>query len=139
MRSLILHTSDTGIVNRRAFDEFFKEMPKGRWLVDVKNINSRTLPQNAYLHGVLIPEFRKALNNVGYDVKNDEQAKLVMKNMFLSRTIEREDGAVLEYVEDTRNLTTTEMSTLVDDVVRFSAEHLGYVIPLPNEQTQIFK
>lgn len=95
---------------------------------------------NAYLHGVLIPEFRKALNSVGYDeVKNDAQAKLIMKSMFLTDTItNKETGEVITYVKDTHELTTIEMSTLFDEVIKFAADEMSYVIPYPNEQLQFF-
>ncbi len=100
----------------------------------------RSLPQNAYLHGVLIPCFREALNQVGYDeVKTDEQAKQIIKNMFLKTSVtNHETGEVLEYVKDTSELNTEEMAILYEDVWKFAAEHLSYVIPAPGQYAEMF-
>lgn len=137
MRELVVHKGETEIGNKKAVRKFFDELPTGKWLLTVKNINNRTLPMNDYLHGVLIPEFRKALEGVGYEIKDDYQAKLILKNMFLKSHIERQDGSVMEFVRDTRDLSTSEMSVLFDEVIRFSAEHLSYQIPYPSEQLTI--
>lgn len=120
--------------------ERLKLLRDGDYTVEIKKYRKpRSQPQNAYLHGVLIPCFREALNEVGYDeVKNDEQAKLIMKSMFLRRSVtNKETGEVLEFIQDTSALNTVEMATLYEDVWKFAAENLNYVIPSPNSQTEI--
>lgn len=115
------------------------KLADGRYLAKFSNKNNRTLPMNAYLHGVLIPEFRKALNSVGYDeVRNDDQAKKIIKSMFLVGNItNKETGEMISYTKDTHELTTLEMSTLFDEVIKFAAENMNYQIPYPNEQLTI--
>ena len=137
----ICHIQDNQILNKSVVKKQFEQLNDGRYLVTITNKNKRTLPMNAYLHGVLIPEFRKALNSVGYDeVKNDDQAKLVMKSMFLTDNItNKETGEIIQFVKDTHQLTTLEMSSLFDEVIKFSAENMNYVIPYPNEQLQFFE
>jgi hypothetical protein len=137
--SMIVNMKDGVILNPRAVKTFFAALPDGKNLIESDNSTKRTLPQNRYLHGVLIPEFRKALNSVGYDeVKNDSQAKLILKTMFLTRsTTNKETGQILEFVEDTHNLTTVELNTLIDEVIKFCAEHMSYQIAYPNEQMML--
>ena len=137
---LIVHIENGQIKNKLAIKNAFGNLSDGRYLIRIENRNKRTLPMNAFLHGVLIPEFRKALNSVGYDeVRNDEQAKLVMKSMFLTGTIaSKELGRTITYVKDTKDLTTLEMSSLFEDVIKFTAEHMSYIIPYPNEQLECF-
>lgn len=131
----IVSIDESGISNRATVARFFKELKIGRHELTAKHLNKRSLPQNAYLHGVLVPEFRKALNSVGYnEVKTDAQAKAVMKSMFLTREIESETGEKIHYVQDTSELNKDEMGTLYDDVIQFCAEHMSYNIPYPNEQ-----
>ncbi len=127
------------ITNKSVVAKMFAELKDGRYLLKILNKNKRTIPMNAYLHGVLIPEFRKALVEVGYDeVKTDEQAKLIMKAMFLKRQeVNHQTGEVIEFIQDTHNLTTIEMSTLFEEVVKFAAENMNYIIALPNEQLSI--
>lgn len=132
----ICHISNRQILNKSTVKKYFDQLADGRYLVIIQNKNKRTLPMNAYLHGVLIPEFRKALNSVGYaEVKNDDQAKLILKSMFLVDSVfNKETGEVIKYVKDTHDLTTIEMSELFEEVIRFSAANMDYQIPYPNEQ-----
>src|SRR5665213_2819863 len=102
--------------SRMSVKNRLKGLAPGEYEWEIKRYKKpRSLPQNAYLHGVLIPCFREALNEVGYDeVKTDEQAKLLMKSMFLRRTVaNHETGEVLEYIQDTSALNTFEMATPV--------------------------
>jgi hypothetical protein len=137
----ILIKSDDGKVNGTAIRRFFDGLKPGRYELAAKRLNKRSLQQNAYLHAVLIPEFRKALNEVGYnEVKTNEQAKLIMKSMFLTRSMEGAPGSKpVHYVQDTHDLTKEEMSTMIEEVIQFAAENLNYIIPYPNEQTALWQ
>lgn len=137
--STIIHIKDGQIANKIAVRKLFEALQDGRYLATVENKNKRTLPMNAYLHGVLIPEFRKALNSVGYaEVRTDDQAKRIMKSMFLTEeTFNRETGEVIKYVKDTHDLTTVEMSELFEEVIRFTAANMDYQIPYPGEALTI--
>jgi hypothetical protein len=126
--------------SRQWVKERIKLLQDGDYTVEIKRYRKpRSQPQNAYLHGVLIPCFREALNEAGYDeVKTDEQAKLLIKSMFLRRSVtNHETGEVLEYIQDTSALNTLEMATLYEDVWKFAAEHLNYVIPSPGQQSEL--
>jgi hypothetical protein len=127
------------IKNKKSVREFFLLLKDGKYLLQVDNNKKRTLPQNSFLHGILIPEFKNALNSVGYDeVKTNGQAKLIMKSMFLTReTVNKETGEMIKYVQDTSDLTTVELNTLIDEVIKFTAENMNYTIPFPNEQLQM--
>lgn len=137
---MIVHMNSGEIQNKNSVRKFFAGLPDGKNLIEADNSKKRTCQQNRYLHGLLIPEFRKALVSVGYDsVRNDEQAKMIMKSMFLTRKIVNEDtGEVLEYVSDTHLLSATELNQLIEDVIKFCAENMSYQIPYPNEQLEIY-
>lgn len=136
--TIIVNISD-GIQNKKTVKAFFDSLPDGRYLLTADSTKKRTLPQNAYLHGVLIPEFKNAIRNAGYDeMRSDEQAKQLMKQMFLKRSVTNiNTGEVLEYVEDTHNLKTVEFNVLIEDVIKFCAETLNYIIHFPNEQMEM--
>lgn len=140
-RSKILESGEHKFENSRKWiAERLKTLAPGDYIWEVKRYRKqRSLSQNAYLHGILIPCFREALNEVGYDeVKTDEQCKLIIKAMFLKRQVtNKETGEVLEYIQDTSALNTLEMATLFEEVWKFSSEHLGYVIPSPNSQLEM--
>lgn len=133
----ILHIKNGAIENKAAARKLFGGLSDGKYICEINRWNQRSDPQNRYLHGVLIPQFRMALNQVGYDeVKTDEQAKLIMKSMFLKRQIVNKiTGEVTEYIEDTHNLTKDLCNNLIEEVIKFAAENMNYRIPYPNEQT----
>jgi hypothetical protein len=136
MSEVICHISNGEIVNKKAIAKAFSELGDGRYVVKITKANKRSLDQNAYMHGVLIPEFKNALRSVGYDeVKTNDQAKLIMKSMFLTdHIVNKETGEGIPYVKDTHELTTIEMSALFEEVIKFCAEKMSYQIPFPNEQ-----
>ena len=136
-QSTIITMENGQIKNKKSVREFFLNLKDGRYILEADNSKKRTIPQNSYLHGILIPEFRKALNSIGYDeVKTDAQSKLIMKSMFLTReTVNHQTGEMIKYVQDTADLTTTELNVLIDEVIKFSAENMHYEIMYPNQQS----
>lgn len=124
------------IQNPKAVKTLFEALKDGKYKVEISPVNTRSLPQNAYLHGLLIPEFRKALNSVGYDsVKTDEQAKQIIKSMFLTASIYSEETKMeINYIKRTRDLSKEELNILIEEVIKFCAENMNYQIPFPNEQ-----
>lgn len=135
----IIHIRNGEIINKSAVRKAFDSLKDGRYLMDIEDRTKRSNPQNRYLHGVLIPEFRNALMSVGYDVPNNAVAKNIMKSIFLKRSVTNlETGEMMEYIQDTSDMTKEEGSILIEEVVRFCAENMSYVIPLPNEQLTVF-
>lgn len=126
---------DGRVQNRKPLTVLLQSLKDGRYLLEITKPDKRSLQQNKYLHAVLIPEFRKALNSVGYgEVKTDEQAKLIMKSMFLTRETTNGEKPV-HFVQDTHTLTKEELGILIEEVIQFAAENMNYQIPYPNEQT----
>lgn len=135
----IIETKGGHVQNMTPFTKFLRELKDGRHILEAAPYNRRTNQQNKYLHAVLIPEFRKALNGVGYnEVKTNEQAKLVMKSMFLTRQVPNETGGKpVHFVQDTSALTKEELGILIEEVIQFAAENMNYQIMYPNEQALI--
>jgi hypothetical protein len=72
------------IVNRDKVNRELAQLPPGLYEMKMIPKSERSLPQNNFFHGILVPEFRKALNGVGYRIKNDTESKMVLKSMFLT-------------------------------------------------------
>lgn len=100
---------------------------------------SRSLPQNRYYHGILITQVIDALVDNGIDRHelNSEIVHDMLKMKFLKKELISEHGEVIEYVQSTAKLTTEEFSIYIDDIVRWCAETLSYVVYLPNEQAMM--
>lgn len=102
---------------------------------------SRSNPQNAYLHGCLIPSFRQALNEVGYnEIKTNEQCKDLLKALFLQYDLINEStGEVIKTFKNTSELSTIEFMEFVDKAIDYAKQNLNYTIFPPNEQASIFE
>lgn len=126
------------IGSRQKMINEIKNSKDGTVRIEITYANKRTLPQNAYFHAVLVPEFRKALNDVGYHLlKTDEQCKRIIKSMFLTRELPNDEGGKpVHYIQDTSELTKEEMTILINEVIQFASENCNYVIPLPGEKLQ---
>lgn len=135
----IISIKDGVVENPAPFNRMLLALKDGKWKAEFSPYNQRSLPQNAYLHGILIPEFRNALVSVGYDeVKTDSQAKQIMKSMFLSaETVNKETGEMIKYVRKTSDLTKEELNILIEEVIKFCSENMHYQIPYPSEQLML--
>ena len=104
----------------------------------VKKKGKRSLPQNAYYHGVVIPEIRHALRERGNRL-DPEQVHEFLKFHFNKQYIHGEGGEVIsEYGGSTTQLNKTEFSEYVERIVEWASEKLQLYIPPPNTQAQMF-
>ena len=136
----IIHITDGEITNKSVIRNAFKSLTSGRYLVKITKSNKRSLNQNAYYHGVVVPLVMTGLKDVGYsDIKSNEDAHEVLKYLFLKKKIGNVDtGEVIELLGSTAKLTTTEFMTFISDVQQWAAEFLNIQIPDPNEQIELF-
>lgn len=71
-------------------------------------------------------------NELGY---SKEEMHSIIGYKFLRREIVSDKtGEVFEYIKSTTKLTTTEFVVFVDELIKWSAESLSIVLPLPNQQ-----
>ena len=119
--------------------EFIKEHEGEVVNIEISVFKKRSLSQNAYIHGVLIPEFKKAMNECGWDeIRTDQDAKDWMKKEFLSYSIiNKKTGEYSNLIKDTSACTTGEMTEFINVAIKFAQENMNYTIYAPNEQAEI--
>lgn len=97
----------------------------------------RSLLQNSYYHGVVIPIVQLGLNDVGYKM-DKEQVHDYLKSQFARAEIANEQtGEIMTIQGSTARMTTCEMMDYFAEITRWAAEFLGVQIPEPNEQMTI--
>lgn len=138
-QSFILKTLHGTIDNRSTVRKHFDIMKgvNGSWLIEYSPLNKRSTQQNAYLHAVLFPEYMKGWQNIGYDeINTPEIAKQIAKRRHLTKQIvNQETGEMLEYIQDTSDLSKQECAIFIDSVIKEAATNLNWIIPFPGEQT----
>lgn len=131
----IVKDSGLHVNNRRRFDQEVKNFLHKEVTITVElKRKKRSLSQNAYFHGVVIPLCKDGLNGVGYKFTL-EQTKTKLKEMFAHAEMANEiTGEYMSYTKDTSDMTTSEMMDFVADIQQWASEFLGVYIPDPGEQ-----
>lgn len=138
MKDCTVHISNRQITNRKAIANFFNDLKDGKYLLTVKSIKRRSNNQNAYLHGVVIPLVFEGLRNNGFDdVRDNEDAKLIIKTLFLKRKITN-GLETIDVVRGTSELSTSEMMEFIAEVQKWSIEYLNVYIPDPGQPSVMF-
>jgi len=142
MADYILEIRENGnIVNPKGFTDFLLGLKASRWLITAKDIKKRSVPQNSYYWGVVVPAVRKGLYDAGFDeVRTNDQAHAIIKRYHLKKEIVSKDtGHILEQDGTTTELTPAEFNKFLDRVIRWAAEYLGIYIDSPNDQMKAYK
>jgi len=111
----------------------------GRYHFTIKKKNNRSLPQNAYYHGCIVPEIKRGMYEIGYDEISTNQVHELLKAKFLqNEIINKHDGEVILVPGSTATLTTIEFNEFIEKCQKFAAEYLGIVIADPNSQVSLW-
>jgi RNA-binding protein YhbY len=134
VRELVLHINNRKFINKEELNTLFTSLKDGKYLVRVSSYSRRSLRQNAYYHGVVVPLVRQGLVDAGYDqVTENEEAHEIIKHIFLKREIRSElNDDAITIAGSTAQLTTQKFNDFLGQVIRWAAEYLNVVIPDPN-------
>jgi hypothetical protein len=140
MQEFILHIRGGEISNKSKVRSVFTDLKDGKYLIKIQSIKKRSLLQNAYWWGCLLPMVKEGLVNAGYDeIKSNEDCHEVLKALFLKENVvSKKDGNVIEVTGSTTKLTTTQFNELIDCVIKWAAEYLSIQVPYPNEPLIMF-
>lgn len=134
-----IENGDLNFLSPDWVSEKMNELKDGQYTVEIQKYSGkRSSNQNRYFHGIVVPMVLDGLRNAGFDdVKDNEDAKAVIKILFLKQEITN-GTETFTVTRDTHNLSAVEMMTFIDDVVKWASEYLGIFIPAPNSQSKLF-
>ena len=96
-------------------------------------VNQRSLDQNAYYWGVVIPFVRSLYFESG-TVLTDKQTHIEMRIMFLTEeTASLITGEVLSLIGHTSELSTKQFAEYIENIAQFVAEMFYAVLPEPTK------
>jgi hypothetical protein len=122
--------------NKAEVIDFFKKHDSKLIKVTYQTTDIRSNDLNSYYWGVMIPELRKAINEQG-DNKSSEWVHNFIKANFVGDEFTAPNGELMKGGGSTADLSNKEFCDLMDKVIIFAADVLGYKIPYPNEQIEI--
>lgn len=136
---MILHIENKVVVNYTAWEKFMHEVKAkdGSFIVKLEPRKKRSLSQNGFYWGIIIPIVKDALRDAGYDeVKSAEDVHTILKSLFIKKQIvNHKTGEVLEVAGSTAELSTKEFMAFMDDIGKWCAEYLSIALPAPGQQS----
>jgi hypothetical protein len=140
MPDVILNIESHSIRNEAALKFILKDLKDGKYLVSFKPYKRRSLNQNGYWWGCLVPLVKQGLNEAGWnDIRTNEDAHEYLKSIFVKKSIVNfNTGEVATFTGSTTELNTVEFAKLVDDVIQWAVEFLNVQIPYPGESLIMF-
>ena len=139
---IILHIDNNVVANHTLWENFLKELKDGSYTVAFKPRKYRSLNQNAYYWGIMVPMVKDGLREQGYDeVKSSNDAHEVLKALFRKREIvNKETGQLITVIPgSTTDMSTSEFKIYMEEIGKWAAEFLGINIPPPGMQMTILK
>jgi thioredoxin-related protein len=138
MKDCFITKKEGKVDNRAQLAKFINSLEDGVHYLKAEKKNKRSSNQNRYMH-LMFSLIQKGFYDRGYrEIKSTEDAKYVMKELFLAYTVENETGGKVKLVRRTRDLNKEQMAEFIDECIQFAAENLDVVIPPPNTQTDLF-
>lgn len=136
-KEFIISKSGSRFLNVKSWKEHISHLPDGRYLVSIKSIKARSIPQNAYYWSVVVDLVYQGLKAAGFDaVRNKDDAHEIMKSLFLK--IKQERGEIkIERIQSTTELTTVGFMEYLLHISTWAADYLGVSIPEPNQQMEL--
>ena len=126
------------IVNRSQFNRELEYFEGKDVEVQVrKKRKKRSLMQNAYYFGVVVPCVVEGLKDVGYRVNRELTHEFLKSKFAREEIVNEETSEVLSIIGSTAKMTTSKMMDYFAEITQWAAEFLNIQIPLPGEQTKI--
>jgi len=102
-----------------------------------KTKKQRSLSQNAFHWGVIIPLMKDAMRDMG-NIYTDKQIHDYMRSLFLKVTEPLgKEGLFIERIKSSTELSTSEWMDWNTQITIWCAEFLHLTIPEPNSQQQL--
>ena len=122
--------------NIKAYKQHLNDLPPGRYKIIVENEDKRTGSQNSWFHAVL-PEIMIGLRGVGYDIKNTEEAKDIVKSMFFKKIVTN-GVEEIEVIQGTSKTSKLDFASKADEIIEWGREYLNIDISPPETQLEVF-
>jgi len=102
-----------------------------------KKSKKRSLSQNAYYWGVVVPIVKQGLKDIGYRMTTETTHDYLKTNFNIIEIANEINGEIISFIGSTTEMSTSQMMDYFAKITQWAAEFLGVQIPEPNEQLTI--
>lgn len=100
---------------------------------------TRSIPQNKFYWGVLIPQFQELINENWGEIKSAEETHEILKfSCNFDEKINEITGEIIRVPKSTTELTTTDFMDYHQKIKQLALDYFNTVLNEPNEQLKIF-
>lgn len=126
------------IFHRKMFDKDIDRLAGKNVEITIRlKRKRRSLMQNAYYWGVVVPLVREGLRDAGWQFTIEETHELMKAKHLKIEKVNEDTGEIIRSIGSTTDLTTTGMMDYIAAIQQWAAEFIGVTIPDPNEQLMI--
>ncbi|HPT15504.1 MAG TPA: recombination protein NinB [Bacteroidales bacterium] len=114
------------------------QMKDGDYVMTIeRRKKKRSLSQNAYYWGVVVPLVKEGLLDIGYRMTTDDTHEYLKGQFAITEVVNERTGEVLKSIGSTSEMTTSKMMDYFAEITQWAAEYLNVQIPNPGEQLKI--
>lgn len=100
---------------------------------------TRSIPQNKFYWGVLIPQFQELIAEHWGEIKSAEETHEILKfSCNYDEKVNEETGEIIRVPKSTTELTTTGFMDYHQKLRQLAMDYFNTILFEPNEQLQIF-
>ncbi len=130
-----------GLVKLSNKTEFAKDIAnfEGKEIVITVEVKSkkRSLKQNRYYWGVVVPLVKAGLTDAGWRYTTEQVHEDLKRDFNIVEIVNEQSGEIRKSIGSTTEMTTKQIMEYFAKITEWSAEYLGVEIPEPNEQLEI--
>jgi hypothetical protein len=130
---------DFRIVNSELFKHELNSLQNGKYTVTVQRYRrNKSHLQLGYYYSCVLPMFRQAALEQGWEFESIEEVDLICKELFAGKEIvNRHTGELITIPAFKTDMSTVEFMTFIDKIRNYCSEYFGVAIPDPEKQTDI--
>ena len=98
----------------------------------------RSLLQNAYYWGVILPIVKNGLIDVGYRLTTEAVHEYLKSKFNIIEIVNENTGEILKSISSTTEMSTSKMMDYFAEITEWAATYLNIQIPEPGEQLTAF-
>lgn len=102
-----------------------------------KRKKKRSVEQNRYYWGVVVPLVKSGLNDTGWRMTTDGTHEYLKNEFNIIEVVNERSGEVIKTIGSSTEMSTSQMMDYFAKITEWAAEYLNVNIPDPNEQLQI--
>lgn len=125
--------------NRKRLSNDLSNMKDCEVEITIKRKGKRSLQQNKYYWGCVLPEIQHELKRLGNDFDIETIHEFLKQKFNSEKVVVEATGELIEMGKKTSQLNKEEFGIYLDRIILWAAQTLEITIPEPNTQTALFQ